>query len=115
MDAEGRIGEPRNFPGYTALLNGMKKYAGVRVPALVIFASPHVLGTWIETTDDPNVRDQATTYTEALMRLTERQITIVEASVPGARLVKLRAAHHVFLSNEADVIREMRSFLRPLP
>lgn len=115
INADGRIGEPLDFPGVTALLTGMKKYAGIRVPALVILATPHVLGTWIETSTDPNVREQARVYTDALTRLTDRQITVVEHSAPTARLIRLRAAHHVFLSNEADVIREMRSFLRRLP
>jgi non-heme chloroperoxidase len=32
--------------------------------------------------------------------------------VPGARVVRLaHANHYVFISNEADVLREMRAFL----
>jgi len=32
--------------------------------------------------------------------------------VPGARVVRLpNANHYVFISNEADVLREMRAFL----
>src|SRR6266478_5676977 len=36
--------------------------------------------------------------------------------LPSARVVRLRhAIHYVFLSNEADVLREMNAFLSSLP
>jgi hypothetical protein len=58
------------------------------------------------------VREQASAYTAVLTPLTERQVRVAEQSGPTVRVVKLPAAHHyVYLSNEADVIREMRSFL----
>ena len=34
--------------------------------------------------------------------------------VPKARVVRLKANHVIFLSNEADVLREMRAFLAML-
>ena len=38
-----------------------------------------------------------------------------EAGVPNARVVRLQHAdHYIFLSNEADVLREMTDFLRTL-
>jgi len=37
-------------------------------------------------------------------------------AVPGARIVELPGAdHYVFLSNEADVLREINSFIAHLP
>jgi hypothetical protein len=38
------------------------------------------------------------------------------AALPSARVVRIRRAdHHIFLSNEADVLREMNAFLKTLP
>jgi pimeloyl-ACP methyl ester carboxylesterase len=94
----------------------MKKYFDNRVPALVVFALPHGLGRWVDDSTDPQVRERAKAYTAALTRLTARQAQIIEDGVPTARVVKLPGAHHyVFLSHEAEVIREMRAFLGRLP
>ena len=47
--------------------------------------------------------------------LTEKQAKAFEDGVPTARVIRLRGAHHyVYLSNEADVLREMRAFLTGL-
>jgi hypothetical protein len=48
--------------------------------------------------------------------LIEKQIKAIHDNVPGARIVRLAGAHHyVFLSNEADVLREIRAFTASLP
>jgi pimeloyl-ACP methyl ester carboxylesterase len=112
---DGRVGKRREFPGGATILAGMKKYAGIPVPALVIFASPHAQGTWVDNNTDPKVREAAEAYSAALEALTERQAKAFENGVPSARVVKLPGAHHyVYLSNEADVLREMRAFLAGL-
>jgi non-heme chloroperoxidase len=109
---DGRVGKERDFPGSPTLMVGMKKYADISVPALVIFGIPHGLGTWVEHSTDPNVRAKAVAYTAALTAATERQMKVVEDSAPAAHVVRLPGAHHyVYLSNEADVLREMRAFL----
>jgi non-heme chloroperoxidase len=90
----------------------MKKYFDIPVPALVFFALPHGLGRWIDSSTDPKVREQAKAYAAALTPLTARQAQLIEDGVPTARVVKLPGAqHYVYLSHEAEVIREMRSFL----
>ena len=97
------------------LLTGTRKYTAIPVPALVIFANPHGLGTWVNGNTDPTVQTAAESYSSALAALTERQAKAVENGVPTAHVVILPGAHHhVFLSNEADVIREMRNFLNRL-
>lgn len=109
---DGHLGKQRNFPGYATLLSGMKQYVDVRVPALILIAQPHGLGRWVDSSTDPAVRAQATAYTAALSALTARQMQIVEAVAPTARIVTLPGAdHYVYLSHEADVLREMRTFL----
>ncbi|HJZ76113.1 MAG TPA: alpha/beta hydrolase [Vicinamibacterales bacterium] len=116
INPDGRVGKERDSPGYAMLLADMKKYAALGVPALVIFAEPHGQGSWIEKNTDPNVRAAARAYAEALTAVTERQVKVVENSAPNAHVVKLPGAHHyVFLSNDADVLRELRSFLNGLP
>jgi non-heme chloroperoxidase len=112
VDADGRVGKPRDFPGYSTLLAGTKKHFDVPVPALVLFALPRGLGRWIDSSTDPKVREQAEAYAAALTPLTARQARQIEDEVPTARVVKLPGAHHyIYLSHEAEVIREMRAFL----
>jgi non-heme chloroperoxidase len=110
---DGSVGKGRIPPGGATLLSHMKKYATIPVPALLIFASPHSLGRWTDdSSTDPAVREQVKTYIAALAVLTDRQTKAIESSVPAARVVRLPGAHHyVYLSHEADVLREMRAFL----
>ena len=114
---DGSVGERRIPSGGATLLSHMKKYATIPAPALLIFGSPHTLGRWAEDdSTDPAVRAQAKAYTAAIMALTDRQTKAIESAVPTARVVRLPGAHHyVYLSHEADVLREMRSFLSRLP
>jgi non-heme chloroperoxidase len=108
---EGRVGPARDFPGGRSLLAGMKQYVQIQPPALFLVSSQS-RGQWAETSTDPMIREQIA----ALRAFTERQAKAIEDGLPGARVVRLPGAHHyVFLSNEADVLREMRAFLGRLP
>jgi non-heme chloroperoxidase len=109
---DGRVAKHRDFPGYATIMSGMKKYTAVPVPALAIFAIPHSQGKWVDNSKDTKVREAARAYSAALTPLTENQAKAFENGVPTARVVRLPGAHHyVYLSNEADVLREMRAFL----
>jgi non-heme chloroperoxidase len=113
---EGRVGKQRDFPGEAVMLEGMKKYADIPVPALVIFAIPHAQAKWVNGSTDPKVREAAKAFSAAEVLLTTRQAKVFEDGVPTAHVVRLRGAdHYIYLSNEADVLREMRSFLSGLP
>jgi non-heme chloroperoxidase len=112
---EGRVGKERDFPGSAKLLEGMKKYADIPVPALVIFAIPHAQAKWVDESTDAKVRQAAKAFSAAELALTTRQAKALEDGVPTAQVVRLRGAdHYVYLSNEADVLREMKSFLSTL-
>ena len=116
---DGRVGKQRDAPGnaiFSAMfLAGLKKYADIPVPALVIFGNPHGLGTWVDQSADPKVRKAAKAYSDRLLVVTDRQARVFADAVPTARVVNLPGAHHyVYLSNEADVLREMRVFLTGL-
>lgn len=111
----GGVGKQRDFPGvalFMPLMMGTKKFTNIPVPALVIFANPHSQGTWVDENMDPAVRAAAKAYSTALVALTERQEQAVKHGMPTAHVVTLPGAHHyLFLSNELDVLREMRTFL----
>ncbi len=112
---DGRVGKQRDFPGGAVLLQGMKKYANIPVPALAIFAIPHAQPKWMTDSADPRVREAAKAFLAAEDALTKRQAKAFEEGVPTARVVRLSGAdHYVYLSNEADVLREMKSFLANL-
>jgi len=113
--SDGRVGKQRDFPGDAVMLQGMKKYADIPVPALAIFAIPHAQGKWVNDSTDPKVREAAKAFSAADLVLTTRQAKVFEDGVPTAHVVRLRGAdHYVYLSNEADVLREMKSFLSTL-
>jgi pimeloyl-ACP methyl ester carboxylesterase len=115
----GAVGKYRNVPGGAMLMSLImhpRKFTNLPVPALVIFANPHSQGTWIDHNTDSSVRAAADAYSAALTTLTEKQEKAVQEGVHTARVITLPNAHHyVFLSNQADVLREMHAFLTALP
>jgi hypothetical protein len=47
--------------------------------------------------------------------MTERQTAAFERGVPGARAIRLaNTSHYLFLTHEADVVREIAAFLATL-
>jgi non-heme chloroperoxidase len=112
---DGGVGKQRDPPGtalFMPLMTGTKKYTAIPVPALVIFANPHSQGTWVDENTDPSVQTAAKAYSTALEALTERQEKSVKNGVPTAHVITLPGAnHYVFLSKEAEVLREIGAFL----
>jgi pimeloyl-ACP methyl ester carboxylesterase len=107
---EGGVGKPRNQPAVLPIMKGEQKYTNIPVPTLAIFALPRDVGRSINR--DPAARATAESYIGAK---TEIQASAFEKGVPHARVVRLpEANHYVFLSNEADVLREMRAFVDQL-
>jgi pimeloyl-ACP methyl ester carboxylesterase len=91
-------------------MTGRQKYTDIRAPVLAIYAVPHATGQPIK---DDKARAAADSKDEAT---TGAQAKAFESGVPSARVVRLpHANHYVFLSNEADVLREMNAFLGSLP
>ena len=81
-----------------AITEGEQKYLEIRSPVLAIFALP--VSAAAETHD----REETTEQAQA-----------IQAGVPAARLVLLaNASHYIFQSNEADVLREINSFIASL-
>ena len=108
---EGHVGKQHPSPLVPqAIWAGERKYTDIKPPALALFALPHDLGPAART--DPAARAAA----EAMdVASTGAQAQAFEAGVPSARVVRIPNANHfLFLSNEADVLREMRAFLGSL-
>lgn len=114
VDAGGRPRRPRESAGaqlFAALMTGAKAHTDIPAPALVIFASPHAPEAWIAKSIDPAVQTAGRVYVAAIDASTERRAKAFTAGVPSARVVRLRGAHYIFLSNEGETLRKMRAFL----
>jgi len=113
-DSSGRPRKERDFPGaqsFMAIMTSTNRFTRIPVPVLAIFASPHIPENWIARSTNPAVREAGGAYYTAINASTERQARALEAGVPTARVVRLTGAHHIFLSNESDTLRELRAFL----
>jgi non-heme chloroperoxidase len=102
INADGSVGQRRDPPpAFQAMLEQMQKYTDLRVPILAIYADPQDWGTYKSAAE----RDAAV----------EGVAKAFQAAVPTARVVLLpKTNHYIYMANEADVLREMRSFLETL-
>jgi non-heme chloroperoxidase len=117
--------ERRNLSGYRstqaihdAIGAGQKKrdYSNIKVPVLAFFEFPRP-------TPPPGYQpknDEEWTaikaYTNATVPYVERWVKNLKGGVPEAKIVDLpEAGHFVFLTKEADVLRELRTFVASLP
>lgn len=86
-----------------ALQMGMQMYMAIPCPILAIYASPR----------DRGITDAAKAAAADAKDL--EPIVAFEKGVPSARVVRLaHAKHFIYESNEADVLREMNSFIAGL-
>lgn len=60
---------------------------------------------------DPTVRSAADSYVADLDVIAEKQAKAFEDGVLTARVIRFRGMHYLFVSNELDVLREMRACL----
>jgi len=112
---DGQVGQRRRFPGSPTLMKGIEKYTDIPVPALIIFANPHSLGPWLDDNHDASVSKAVKTYSAKFEAYTRKQEEAIRGAVRTARVITLPSANHfVFMSNEADVLGEMRTFLTGL-
>ena len=84
-----------------AIFTSERRYSGVKAPALAIYASPRACTGFCVGPQEKAANAFVTAQADAF-----------EAGTPSARVVRIAGAqHYVFLSNEADVIREMNAFM----
>jgi pimeloyl-ACP methyl ester carboxylesterase len=92
----------------TAVVAGEQKYADIPLPILAIFAVPHAAPERIGSNPAAIAAFEARDAVAA-----GEQAQRFQAAHPGARVVRLpHADHYVFLSNEAEVVREITAFAR---
>jgi pimeloyl-ACP methyl ester carboxylesterase len=90
-----------------AIMTGWQKYTSIPVPILAIYALPHDSG--------PAANAATRADMQAADQKAEAQAKAFESGVPTARVVRIpKANHYVFLSHEADVLREMDAFIEGL-
>jgi pimeloyl-ACP methyl ester carboxylesterase len=108
---DGGVGELRVQSSISSSIQaGEEKYTNITVPVLAMFADPQDDGPYMD--NDPAAR---AAFEASDRVIAEGQAKAFERGVPSARVVRLpHANHHVFMSNEADVLREMRAFLASL-
>jgi hypothetical protein len=86
------------------IFTGVRKYGPAKAPVLAIVAHPHACGA---NCDSPQNKAQ-----DAIVAA---QTDAFQAANPSARVVRIpHAQHYVFLSNEAEVVREMNAFMDSL-
>ena len=114
IGANGSVGSGKSSPELGRLLqSGGQRFTSIPIPTLAIFASPHDHGPW--TRNDPAAHKTFEAFARFDAAMTERQAAWVERHVVGARVVRLRDAHHyLFLTNAADVQREIAAFVNGL-
>ena len=95
-----------------AIVEGEQKYTGpIGDPILAIYAVPHDRGDMFA--NDPAAKAAAEAKDIAQ---TGGQADAFQRGLPSARVVRLaHADHNVFMSNEADVLREIQAFIAKLP
>lgn len=114
LSGRGRPGQPppaspdqrigSDVSAAKAILAGEQRFNAIPVPILAIYALPHDVGA-----TNPS---RAAAEAHDLAEMTGPQAKAFQAANPSARVVRLpRASHYVYQSNEADVLREMRTFI----
>ena len=98
-------------PVAAAIFGGAQRYTKINGPVLAIFAAPRQLPRSIVNDSVASARADS----ESLAGIMP-QIIAFQRGVPQARVVQIaHATHYVFVSNEADVLREIRTFIDALP
>lgn len=88
-------------------------YSEIHVPVLALFSAPHRVADLERASPSRNEQDRAILrQQEAAERaMVSRWEHDLLAGVPTARIVELAGANlYMFLSNESDVLRELREF-----
>jgi non-heme chloroperoxidase len=104
---------PRMTLDLFAIEEGRERFTTIHVPALVIMGgedTPHP-------TSENDPKSRAEGEGRALqIRDKKQQVAAFERQVPSAHMVLIpHATHYVFQSNEADVLREINTFISTLP
>ncbi len=103
-----------------AIFKGRQKpdYAHIDVPVLALFAAARPLEEQIQQYNPKDAKERAAMKRQHALDLAihKRHMGDLQRGVPAARVIELpRANFYIFLSNEADLLREINAFLASLP
>jgi pimeloyl-ACP methyl ester carboxylesterase len=109
---EGHVGDSEAKPETTrAVIAGEEKYTNIRVPILAVFALPHDPGLFYHSNPAALAAWEARD-----LQTTGAVVDAFEKGNPSARVVRVpHSDHYVFLTNQAEVLRAMHSFINSLP
>jgi pimeloyl-ACP methyl ester carboxylesterase len=108
--------QPAPPVGIRGIYAGLQKYTAIKGPALAIYAVPHDLndlgdGEALAKNPAAAAKVEADDIARA-----GTQADAFEKGMPSAHIVRIpHASHMIFMSNEADVLREMNAFIAGLP
>jgi non-heme chloroperoxidase len=102
---------PPRTPIIAALTYEQEKYTEIPVPVLAVFACPHNWDRVFRADSPVKAERMAADHVSC-----SAQASAFAAGVPTAHVVRLaNADHYVFISNQAELVREMNAFLSKLP
>jgi pimeloyl-ACP methyl ester carboxylesterase len=107
-DVDGKPGKPRTSAGIPeAVLDGTAKFNEIDIPVLALCAMPQRIRTAMAAENHAAV--------EAYNAAKEKQLKSFKEGIRHSRVVRIaNADHYIFITNEAEVLREMRAFLSTL-
>ncbi|HTE45238.1 MAG TPA: alpha/beta hydrolase [Gemmatimonadaceae bacterium] len=111
---DGSVGRAIRSPEDTrfvsqAIVSDLRRYLSVSAPVLAIFAHPQPPENFASAAARTAFITRDSTYRA-------KQAAVVRRAAPYARVVDVPgASHYVFLTNEADVVREINAFLASPP
>lgn len=102
-----------------AMFKGMQRpdYAHIRIPVLAFFAVPPSVEDQMLRYKPKDAEERAATSQKRAVDLAiqKRHMRDLQNGVPAARVIELPGANfYIFLSNEADILRDMQAFLAGL-
>jgi pimeloyl-ACP methyl ester carboxylesterase len=119
---DGSMGDYKTADSTFASMDaGVRKrdYSPIRVPVLAFVTFPASAGNLMGGSYTPKNDQERGAMDEsfkAVVSFIKQDEKKLQTEVPGARVIEMPGAdHHVFLSNESDVLRELRKFLEDLP
>jgi non-heme chloroperoxidase len=115
--SDGRPSAIRDFPGNSMFMDIMtspRKFKDIPVPALVIFAIPHIQEAWMKSSADSTVRKEAKTYFSALDGLATKQAKAFKEGVSASHVELIKGMHYIFVSNEPVILAKISAFIDSL-
>jgi hypothetical protein len=96
-------------------MDGISKFSEIHVPVLALCAIPQVTRAYLRNAKAANVRAATEVFDRQLHRVMEKQLKAFEGGIKHSRVVRIaNADHYIYITNEAEVLREMRAFLSTL-